>query len=131
MADIAKSGTPSLATLAPPPSNQLTKITASDIAAGDMVYIKSDDTFALASGAAATAPALWFGIASRAAKSGTPLTAHNGVIYHYGASLTPGARYYLSADNAGQLVATATTGGTAPCALAVDATRIYVMTPSA
>lgn len=130
MADVSKSGTPSLATLTPPPGNQFTKLTAAKITAGDMVYIKSDDTFALASGAAATAPALWFGMATRTAESGTPLTAVHGVVFNYGASLTPGARYYLSGATAGALADAASTGGDVACAFAVDATRIYVMTPS-
>lgn len=130
MADVTKSGTPSLATMTPSPGNQLTKVTAAKITAGDMVYIKSDDTFALASGAAATAPALWWGMAARTAESGTPLTAYNGVVFKYGASLTPGARYYLSGTTAGGLVDAASTGGDVACAFAVDATNVYVMTPS-
>jgi hypothetical protein len=128
MADVAKSGTPSLATLTPPPGNQLTKLAFTDMVAGDMVYIKSDDTFALLDGTAANALAQWWGMINRTCKAGQPVTAYHGVEFRYGAGLTVGARYYASAT-AGALSDAATTGGDVPCAFATSATTVYVMVP--
>lgn len=127
-ANITKSGTPSVASLMVPPTNQLTKIAKNDMAAGDMVYIKSDDTFDLCNGTSADALAQWWGMVARACKAGQPVTAFHSCLFHYGASLTVGARYYISAT-AGALYDTATTGGDVPCAFAVDAEKIYVMAP--
>jgi len=125
MADVAKSGTPSLATVLPPASNKLTLIAGEAIAAGDCVYIKSDGLFWLSTGAAATAPAVVDGFALSAAAAGEAVTAAWGVRLEYGSGLTPGAPYYLSAT-AGALADAASTGGTVVIARAVDATRIEV-----
>jgi hypothetical protein len=130
MADIAKSGTPSLATLNPPPANQRTLPAAADIAAGDMVYINSSGQFALCNGTSANAAANWWGMAARAAKSGRPVTAVHGVEFRYGASLTIAARYYLSAATAGALADTATTGGDVPTAFATGVDTIFVISPN-
>jgi hypothetical protein len=129
MATLTKSGTPSLATLTPPAANQIKAIMAADGAAGDMVYINSSGLFALATGAADTAPAKSVGMLAKAAKSGQPGTALFGVQFRYATGLTPGARYYVSAT-AGALDDAATTGGTVPVALAVDAEIIYVLPPT-
>ena len=129
-ADIAKatSPVPSLATLNPSPSNQLTKEAAADIAAGDMLYLTSAGKFDLTDGTANDAKAKWIGMAARAAKSGQPVTAYFGVEFHYGSGLTPSARYYVSAT-AGALYDTTTTGGTVPCAFATSATTVFVIPP--
>lgn len=120
---------PGLATLSPPPSNQLTLPAASDLAAGDMVYINSSGQFAKTNGTSNDALAQWFGMVATACKSGDPATAYHGVEFYYAASgLTPGARYYVSAT-AGALYDTATTGGDVPCAFATSATNVFVMNP--
>jgi hypothetical protein len=49
------------------------------------------------------------------------------VHFRYGAGLTPGASYFLSGTVAGGIADAATTGGTAPCAFAIDATRIRAL----
>lgn len=126
MADLTKSGTPSLATALPGPECFVSGLLAGeDIAAGDACYIKSDGKVWRSTGAAANAAAKCDGFALRAAKTGTPITLATDVVINYGSGLTPGARYYVS-TNAGKLSDVATTGGVAPVAHAVDATRIRV-----
>lgn len=126
MATIAKSGTPSLSTTQPCPAHSIVGLVAGEaLAAGDACYIKSDGKVWLSTGAAATAPAKVRGFAAMAAAVGEAITLMKNVNFKYGAGLTPGADYYLSAT-AGQLDTAATTGGTAPVAYAIDATRIHV-----
>jgi hypothetical protein len=125
MADLAKSGTPSLATILPPNSNKLTLIAGEAIAAGDACYIKSDGKLWRSTGAAATAPAVVDGFALSAAAAGEALTVAHGVRLEYGSGMTPGTPYYLSAT-AGALADAASTGGTVVIARAVDATRLEV-----
>ena len=95
MADVASTGTPSLATLTPPPGCQLTKEAAVDIAAGQMVYITAADKFDLTNGTANDALAVWWGMAIRTAKAGQPVTAVHSSEVRFAAALTPGARYYV------------------------------------
>lgn len=127
MADIAKSGTPSLSTIGIDPGSQKlpTLYAGEAIAAGDACYIKNDGTIWRSTGTAANAAALVRGFAPTKANAGEALTLVHNVIFNYGASLTPGADYYLSAT-AGALADSASTGGTGKIAYAIDATRIYV-----
>jgi hypothetical protein len=128
MANLVKSTAPppSLATLAPPNNCQLTKLAFTDVAAGDMVYLKSDETF---DGTALDAKAQWWGMVNRAAKAGSPVTATHSVEFSYAAAtLTPGARYYAS-TTPGALSDAATTGGDVPCAFATSASMIYIEAP--
>ena len=128
MADIAKSGTPSLATTLPGPENTIGGLLAGEaIAAGDACYVKSDGKIWRATGAAANAAAVVNGFAAKAADSGAAVTLLRDVTFHYGASLTPGARYYLSGATAGALADAASTGGTSPIGFAVDTTRIRLV----
>jgi hypothetical protein len=127
MADLTKAS-PSLATMAPDASHQLTLPAAADIAVGDMVYINSSGQFAKLNGTSANAAAQWYGMVNRACKSGEPVTAYHGVVFEYATGLTPGARYYAS-TTAGLLDTATTTGGDVPCAFAVSSTRIHVMSP--
>ena len=130
MATLSKSGTPSLCDPLVPASQRITKPAGEAIAAGDMCYVKSDDKIWKANGTAATAPALAVGMATVAqGTAGEPITIAFGCQFNYGAGLTPGARYYVSAT-AGALDDAATTGGTVACAFAVDATRIFVLSPT-
>ena len=127
MADIAKSGTPSLATVVPCPAHHHAGLLAGEaIAAGDMCYVKSDGKVWRSIGTAANAAAKTEGIALQAAAVNEGVSIYADVTVRYGAGLTPGARYYIGAA-AGALADAATTGGTAPVAYAVDATRIFVM----
>lgn len=128
MAEIAKSGTPSMSSVLPPQNSQFAGLRAGEaIAAGDACRINAADGLVYrASGAAATAAANVHGWASEAAATGEAVTLFSEVNFRYGAGLTPGASYFLSGTVAGGIADAATTGGTAPCAHAVDATRIHV-----
>jgi len=125
MADIAKSGTPSLCSVTTQVNSLAGLLAGEAIAAGDACYIKSDGKVWLATGAAATAPAQVYGYATQAASVGEAVTLAYDVRFRYGAGLTPGAKIFLSAT-AGALSDAATTGGTAPIGVVVDATRVHL-----
>lgn len=98
-----------------------------DLAACAPCYIKaSDGKVYQSNGTAATEPATFFGFTARATPSGQPVTLFGkGVRMQYGAGLTIGAKYYVSA-NAGQIADAASTGGTVAIARAITATDIIV-----
>jgi len=126
MADVAKSGTPSLAT-ATTQVNSLSGLLAGEaLAAGDACYIKSDGKVWKATGAAANAAARVFGYACAAASVGEAVTLAWDVRFRYGAGLTPGANVYLSGATAGALADAASIGGIEPIGQVVDATRIHL-----
>jgi hypothetical protein len=129
VAEIAKSGTPSLSSVLPPQNAQIAGLRAGEaIAAGDACRINAADGLVYrSSGAAATAAANIHGWAAEAAATGEAVTLFHGVHFRYGAGLTPGASYFLSGTVAGGIADAATTGGTAPCAFAIDATRIRAL----
>lgn len=118
MADVAKSGSPSLATTLPCPAHQITGVAGEAIAIGDLCYVKSDGLIWRSNGTAATAPAQCDGIALQAAPVGGAVSLYFDVVVRYGTGLTPGARYYVSAT-AGAVSDAATTGGTVPIGVAV------------
>ena len=128
MAEIAKSGTPSLATAIPPQNEQIPCLAGEAIAAGDACYISTaagtQPVAMRASGAAANAAANVRGIAADAAQSGEAVTLYRNVRFGYGAGLTPGTNYFLSGTVAGGLADAASTGGTVAIGFAVDSTRI-------
>jgi hypothetical protein len=126
MALISKSGTPSLSSVLPEQAHHIgSGLKAGEaIAAGDVCYIASGGTVMRSNGTSANAAAKADGIALKAAASGEAVSIYRNVEMNYGSGLTPGARYYVGAT-AGRLDAAVTTGGTAPVAFAVDATRIY------
>lgn len=128
MADIAKSGTPSLSTMLPDKSRQVGSglVAGEAIAAGDACYIKSDGLVYKSTGAAANAAAKVDGFAAKLASAGEAVTLFEGVDFKYGSGLTPGARYFLSGAVAGAIADAASTGGTVSIAKAIDTTRIRV-----
>jgi hypothetical protein len=126
MADIAKSGTPSLSSVLPGQDKTISGLLAGEaIAVGDACYIKSDGKIWRSTGAAANAAAKVDGFAAVAAPVGEAVTIVFDVNMYYGSGMTPGARIYLSAT-AGAIADAATTGGTAPIGFVVDATRVRV-----
>ncbi len=127
MAEIAKSGTPSLHTLGPDPGacKHPSLLAGEAIAAGDLCYVSSAGTVFRSNGAAATAPAKVRGIAPTKANIGEPVTLMYHVVFQYGAGLTPGAGYFLSGTVLGGIADAASTGGTGEIGFAIDATRIY------
>lgn len=128
MAEIAKSGTPSVTTVGMDPGSQKTPTLpcGEAIAAGDACYVKNDGNIWRSTGAAVAAAAKVRGFAPTKANAGEVLTLVHNVVFNYGASLTPGADYYLSGTVVGGLADAASTGGTAPVAWAVDTQRVYV-----
>lgn len=128
MAEVGKSGSPSLATVEPGYEHQINGLYAGGtIAAGDFVYIRaSDNKVLVATGAAANEAAQARGVVLQPAVAGDAVTILHGVVVRWGAALSPGDNLYLSGTVAGQLADVASTGGTAPIAFAIDATRIFV-----
>jgi hypothetical protein len=127
MADIAKSGTPSLSSVLPGQDKTISGLLAGEaIAAGDACYIKSDGKIWKSTGAAANAAAKVDGFAAQAASVGEAVTLVFEVNFRYGAGMTPGARIYLSGATAGAIADAASTGGTAPVGFCIDATRVRV-----
>lgn len=130
MADVTKSGTPSLATTAPGGDCWVgSGLKAGEaIAAGDVCYIKSDGKVWKSIGTTTNAAAKVDGFAQKAAAVGEAVTLMVNVDMHYGSGLTPGARYFVSATaGGGKLADAASTGGTGSVAKAIDATRIRVI----
>jgi hypothetical protein len=127
MATIAKVGNPSVTTIGLDPGSQKlpTLLTGEAIAAGDACYIKNDGLIWRSIGTAANAAAKVRGFAPYKANLGESLTLVHACVFNYGASLTPGAAYFLSLT-AGAIDDAATTGGTGEIGYAVDATRIFV-----
>jgi hypothetical protein len=128
MAEIAKSGTPSLATVLPDPGAcKLPALVAGEnLAAGDACYIKNDGMIYRSTGAATGQAARVMGFAPQKTNAGEVVTLYYHVNFRYGATLTPGTPYYVSGTNPGGLADAASTGGTGIVGFAVDATRIYV-----
>jgi hypothetical protein len=126
MAQIAKSGTPSLCSLLPNGSDVLSGLMAGEtLAAYDACYIKSDGKVWKSNGTSANAAAKVDGYAATATAADEPVTLLKNIRVRYGAGMTPGARIYLSAT-AGTLSDAATTGGTAPIGFVIDATRVFL-----
>ncbi len=97
------------------------------IESGQPVYYRaSDGKLYRASGAAANEAANVLGFAGRTVKAGMKLTLFGkGARFGGFNGLTPGTKLYLGAT-VGSLDTAATTGGTAPVAVAVTATDIVV-----
>ncbi len=127
MATIAKSGTPSLCTVVTDPGpHQISGLLAGEaIAAGDLVYIKSDGKVWKTNATSADAAAKVDGMVLVAAQLGEAVSIWFDVNVRYGASMTPGARIYAS-TTAGLIDGATSTGGTAPVGFVVDATRIHI-----
>jgi hypothetical protein len=129
MAELAKVGVPSLATIEPGYEHQWNGLRAGEaLAAGDFVYVKaSDGRVYKALGAVLNDESTRArGVVLQAAIAGDGVTILHGVVVYWATALSPGTNLFLSATVAGQLNTVATTGGTTPVAAVVDATRIYV-----
>lgn len=139
MAEVTKTGVPSIATPYPSKESLITGLIAGeDIEAADVVYLHSDGKVMKASGAAANAAARAIGFTARAAKSGEAVTVvriGSGVMIGYGPKIggspaAPATRFYLSGSVAGGLADAASTGGTQVIAYAIGDGRICVDSPS-
>lgn len=131
MAAITKvAGSVSLATtLHDPGPHQTHGRAATDLAAGDTVYLTSSGTLAKTNGTSADALAMYVGVVTKAYLSGEKAVAYHDVEVTYGAGLTPGARAFV-ATTAGLLVDAATTGGTVAVGFVSSATTIYFFAPN-
>jgi hypothetical protein len=135
MAEVSKGVTPSLSTPVPrPPDLIVGLIAGEDIAAGDAVYLKNDGKIWKATGAAANAAAKVIGFATGAAKTGEAVTVarvNSGIMFGYkpqvsGTDVAAGTALYLSGTVPGGLADAASTGGTAPIAIAIGDGRIML-----
>ena len=130
MAEVAKSGTPSLYSVIN--DHDTTHRVGpglkagAAIAAGDACYIATTGLVHPATGAAANAAAKVRGFAAMAAASGEAVTLLHDVEFEYGSGMTPGTNLFLSGATAGGLADAASTGGTGVIGFVVTATRIRV-----
>jgi hypothetical protein len=129
MAEVPKAQPVSYCSVTPPQSDTINGLLAGEaIAAGDACYIKAaDGKVWLATGAANTAPADVAGFAFTDASANEPVTLVCNGNFRYAAALTVSAKLYLSGTVAGGLADAASTGGLAPIAVAIDATRIRIV----
>lgn len=129
MADITRVGTPSLSTTVPCPAHHISGLLAGEtISAGMPCYVASTGKVMKSIGTAANAAAKVDGWCLQDAVLNDGISLYFDVNVRYGSALTPGARYYVSATAGGGVIGdAATTGGTAPVAFAIDATRIRVL----
>jgi hypothetical protein len=128
MADISKSGVPSLSTLEPRSGVcKLPALPAGEaLVAGDACYIASDGTIMLSNATDGHADANVHGYAPISCESGAVITLVHNVCFRYGASLTPGIPVFLSAAVDGAIADTASAGAPGPLGFVVDATRVYL-----
>lgn len=126
MAEVTKTGVPSLATAVPPNSSRVGSglKTGEAIAAGDVCYIKSDGLVWKSTGAAANVAAKARGMALVASSVGEAVTLYRDVDVRFATTLAPGTDLFLSGTVVGGLADAASVGGTAPIAFVIDATRI-------
>lgn len=134
MSTVTKVGRPSLSTLTPGREHQQAgdKFAGEAIAAGDFVYMRADGTIwrsianvAIVAGAMASCDTL--GVVFIPAQAGDPVTIHEHVNMQYGAGLTYGQKFYLSATVPGGIDTVPSANAVIPCGFAVDGTRIQVL----
>lgn len=126
MAEISKSGTPSLASLTTQVESISGLFAGEALGPFDACYINADGKVYKASGAAANAAAKVRGFAAQAVGIGEAITLYTNPRVRYGAALTPGIQLFLSGTVAGGLADAASTGGTGIVGFAVDATRVQL-----
>lgn len=127
MANLAKTGRPSLCSKVPPAGHQFTGIYAGEaIEAGDACRINSSGKVVRSVGAAADTNANVFGFAATNYDAGDVVTLFFSERFNYSLNVVPGKSYFLS-TSAGQLSDTATTGGTVPVAYGLPDGRLQVL----
>ncbi len=126
MAEITRSGVPSLASRTPSQTAVINALAGVAIAAGDVCYINTDGMALLSTGAAANAAAKVRGIALTAAAIGEAVSLYHDIAIRYGAGLTPGANVFVSATVPGGLADATSVGGTAPVGFVESATVIRI-----
>lgn len=130
MAEIAKSGIPSLSSLLPNGADNLSGLIAGEeIDAFDACYVKqSDNRVYKSTGAAANAAAKVRGYAQFPSKVGEAVTLLKNVRARYASDLSAlvGSNVFLSGTVPGGLADAASTGGASPIGFVVDKTRIQL-----
>lgn len=135
MADVSKTGVPTVCTPTPGYEHRLTGLLAGEaIAGGDACYIKAADGLAwLADASANDEGAVVAGFAATAASAGEAVTLVWDVCFAYGANISgtfkdPGTLLFLSATaGSGALADAASTHAPNPIAQVIDAAgRLYV-----
>jgi hypothetical protein len=127
MADVAKSGTPSISSIDYAATNKVTELKAGEaLGAWDACYIKASDGLVYkATGAANTRPAHVDGYSMKAVSIGQAVTLSQGNCnVGYGSGLTPGTEVFLSGAVAGAVADAASTGGLTRLGVVLDAYRI-------
>ena len=128
MAEIKRSGTPSVLWVIPLPTNRISGVLAGeDIVAGDACHIDDNVWVYRSIGAVAGAAADVRGFATADVRRGEAVTLAFDVTIRYGVSLPPSDGLYLSATVPGGLADSPSPGGPTPVAYVVDATRIHVL----
>ncbi len=129
MAEIVKTGVPTMATTGVQPANRNTGLYAGeDLGWMDVCYIKAADGKVWRStGAAVAAAAKVRGWSATNAKTGDPVTLLHDVDVGYGTTLVPGADYFVSGTVPGGIADVASVGGTGAIAFAKDAQRIRIL----
>jgi len=127
VAELTKTGLPSLSSVIPANNQKLSGMLAGEaIAAGDLCYLRNDGLVMRSSGAAVAAAAAVIGFAAISAPVGEAVTLLWDVNLRYGSGLIPGTKLYLSATVPGGLADVASTGGVSPIGYVVDATRVHI-----
>jgi hypothetical protein len=141
MAEVDRTGTPSISTPWPSKESLITGLLAGEVlAGGDVVYLKtSDNAWWKATGAAANEAAEAIGMVCTAASAGEAVTVArlgSGIMFGYGPveddTTTPiggGALLFLSGTVAGGLADAPSTGGDIAIAWVVGDGRICLDTP--
>jgi hypothetical protein len=112
----------------PSPNHRLAGWIAGEaLGAGDACTLHTNGRIYRASGAAADANARIFGYAADPCSAGEACTLYDHVTLEYGSGLTPGTLFYLSGTTPGGLDTDPSPGGTIPCAVALDSTRVHVV----
>lgn len=131
MAEVSKTGTPTLSTAVPSSEHQITGLVAGEaLAGGDAVFIHTDGLVYQADGSAFDAEAVVVGFVATACSANEACTIYFGVNFGYGPHVSgtpvdPGAPLYLSGTVPGGLADAPSTGGVAPIAFAIGDGRIY------
>jgi hypothetical protein len=128
MADIDKSGTPSLSSLLPQQGDSISGLYAGEaLGAFDACYIKASDGKVYKSTAEnADEAATVRGYAAKATDSGEPVTLYRECRVEYGTGGTPGENVFLSAVTAGALADATSANAEEALGYWVDATRLQL-----
>jgi hypothetical protein len=133
MAEVTRTGTPSLAGQRPAPEHRRAGLVAGeDVTAGDALYLKASDVkFYKATAAAANEAVRVKGLAAKTTKAGDPVVALRGCTMQYGPNVAgtptnPGAYLYLSATVAGGLADATAVNAPRPVAEVLDNGAIFI-----